>query len=98
MPTERERSEKMGAKNRSPAEEIKSLLSSAASDGEKKQLDEQGIKCKSPTKLTVVLAALYKKAVGGDLSAIKELLCRMEPEERQERGVVLIDDIKNTDK
>ncbi len=84
----------MPSKIKSPDQEIRQLLSVAATSDEKDSLLELGIKMKSPTKLTMVLAALYKKAAGGDLSAIKELLCRLDPEETREKGVVLIDDIK----
>ena len=36
-------------------------------------LNELGFKINSPTKQAVMVAALYKKAASGDLSAIKEL-------------------------
>ncbi len=84
----------MPSKNRSADREIRQLLSVAATSDEKESLSELGIKMKSPTKLTVVLAALYKKAAAGDLSAIKELLGKLDPEEAYEKEVVLIDDIK----
>ena len=87
----------MPSKSRSPEEELKQILSQSASPEEKDDLLKLGVKTKSPTKLTVVLTALYKKAAGGDLSAIKELLCRLSPEEALGKGVVFIDDIKGSD-
>ncbi|MBQ9770120.1 MAG: hypothetical protein IJW27_07945 [Clostridia bacterium] len=89
----------MPSKNKSLADSLEAILTSAASPEEEDGLKDLGIKVRRPTKLTVVLAALYKKAAGGDLSAIKELLLRLNPEDDADRkGVVFIDDIKNTDK
>ncbi|MBE6797057.1 MAG: hypothetical protein E7531_01790 [Ruminococcaceae bacterium] len=76
---------------------MESLLKQKASEKEREFLTELGFTIKNPTRQTVVMAALYKKAAAGDLSAIKELraitgdssldICR---------GVVtIIDDIKN---
>ena len=76
---------------------MESLLKQKASEKERVFLTELGFTIKNPTRQTVVMAALYKKAAAGDLSAIKELraitgdssldICR---------GVVtIIDDIKN---
>ena len=76
---------------------MESLLKQKASENEREFLTELGFTIKNPTRQTVVMAALYKKAAAGDLSAIKELraitgdnsldICR---------GVVtIIDDIKN---
>ena len=76
---------------------MESLLKKNASENERAFLTELGFTIKNPTRQTVVMAALYKKAAAGDLSAIKELraitgdssldICR---------GVVtIIDDIKN---
>ena len=75
------------------------LLSTRATCEECEQLLAAGFKLKAPTKRAVVMAALYKKAAAGDLSAIKELLLRLSPDDNRDgKGVVFIDDIKNTDK
>ena len=75
------------------------LLSTRATCEECEQLLAAGFNLKAPTKRPVVMAALYKKAAAGDLSAIKELLLRLSPDDNRDgKGVVFIDDIKNTDK
>ncbi len=86
---------RMPPKKKTLTDEIEALLLSKATPEEAESLKGWGIKVGTPTKLSVVLAALYKKAAGGDLSAIKELLCHMAPGDRREKGVVFIDDIKN---
>ena len=50
-----------------------SLLQERASDEEQKMLRESGFVTKRPTRQTVIMAALYKKAAAGDLSAIREM-------------------------
>ncbi len=52
---------------------LKTLLNEKLSDAEANQLMEEGFEVKSPTRKTAVMIAIYKKAVAGDLSAIKEL-------------------------
>lgn len=52
---------------------MQSLLEKPASDDEKMFLCELGFEIKKPTRQTVIMAMLYKKAASGDLSAIKEL-------------------------
>ena len=61
----------MQKKNRK--EIMESLLKEKASESEREFLSELGFSVKNPTKHPVIMAALYKKAVGGDLSAIKEV-------------------------
>lgn len=56
-----------------------------------------GITLKNATKLTLLVAALYQKAKKGDLSAFREILLQIEPQ-HEGGGVVLIDDIQNTNK
>lgn len=88
----------MPSKNKTLTDSLEAILTSAATLEEADELKALGIKVRRPTKLTVVLAALYKKAAGGDLSAIKELLLRLGPDDAEGgKGVVFIDDIKNTD-
>ena len=73
--------------------ELSKILELRATDDEIERLVQLGIKVKKPTKLTLVAAALYEKAQKGDLSAIKEIFTRTEPETAAEGGVILIDDI-----
>lgn len=76
------------------------LLSTRATCEECEQLLAAGFKLKAPTKRAVVMAALYKKAAAGDLSAIKELRSIAgETGERSTQGtaVVIIDNLKNND-
>lgn len=75
--------------------ELKKITELKLSEEEKNSLSDKGITLKNPTKLTLLAAALYEKAVKGDLSAIKELLSRLDDELCDRVGVVLIDDIKN---
>ena len=75
-----------------------SLLKQKASEQECEILKELGFNLKNPTKETVIMASLYKKAAGGDLSAIKELRSIVSdgPTDNLYSGVVMIvDDIKN---
>ncbi len=54
---------------------------------------------KNPTRKTAVMIALYKKAAGGDLAAIKELRSIVSEKEGEKpangRAVVIIDDVGN---
>lgn len=61
-------------KRRELKDEVAKLLRSSASKEEEDKLLEMGIKVTKPTRMTVIAAALYKKASGGELAAIKELL------------------------
>ena len=84
---------------KSLGEELNRLLSLKTTKEEREELSLLGITGKDSTKLTVVAAALYQKAVGGDLSAIKELIGRLgSGETEQESGVVIIDDMGKEDK
>ena len=86
------------AKSKTLKEIMLSLLKQKASDDERVVLNELGFNIKSPTKQTVIMAALYKKAASGDLSAIKELRSIVSDgaTDNLYSGVVMIvDDIKN---
>ena len=76
---------------------LKTLLNERLSDTEAQQLREDGFEVKSPTRKTAVMIALYKKAVSGDLSAIKELrsIVSEKNEEKTPTGkaVMIVDDI-----
>ena len=74
-------------------EELKTLLKLKATEKEKEQLLNSGINLKSPTKLTVLAAALYQKAAGGDLSALREVFARLGENVGDSGGVVIIDDL-----
>ncbi len=76
--------------------ELKRITKLELSEEEKSALIEKGINLKNPTKLTLLAAALYEKAAKGDLSALKELISRLDDELCDSVGVVLIDDIKNS--
>ncbi|MBQ5911114.1 MAG: hypothetical protein IIW94_03795 [Clostridia bacterium] len=76
--------------------ELKKITSLKLSESEKADLTEKGITLKNPTKLTLLAAALFEKAAKGDLAALKEIFLRLEPENKDISGVVLIDDIKNS--
>ena len=76
---------------------LKTLLNERLSDAEAQSLKDEGFEVKNPTRKTAVMIALYKKAAGGDLSAIKELrsiISEKETEKKESgRAVVIIDDI-----
>ncbi len=76
-------------------ENMADLLASNLTDEEKQTLKDTGFKIKRPNKYTLIALALYKKAVGGDLSAIKEIRSVLgDTGIEKEVGVVkIIDDI-----
>lgn len=73
--------------------EMKTLLSKKASEEEKIMLHDMGFEVKNPTRLTVLAAAIYKKASSGDLSSLKEILSLYKEQGSFTGGVVLLDDI-----
>ena len=77
-------------------QELKKITALKLTDEEKSTLNEKGITVKNPTKLTLLAAALFEKAAKGDLSALKEIFSRLDGENGDISGVVLIDDIKNS--
>ena len=88
------------AKSKTLKQVIQKLLTQKASKQEKEELEKLGFTIKNPTKQTVIMAALYKKAANGDLSAIKELRSILSDgtTDNLYSGVVMIvDDIKNKD-
>ena len=76
--------------------ELKKILSLKLDENEAAELRGRGFNIKSPSKMTLLAAALYEKAAKGDLSAIKEIFTRTSDEKGEISGVVLIDDIKNS--
>ncbi len=53
--------------------EMKNLLKMKLTSEEKDRLNQEGFNFKNPTKQTVILVALYKKAASGDMNAIREI-------------------------
>ena len=53
--------------------EMKVLLKTKLTEEEKQRLKEDGFTFKNPTKQTLLLVALYKKAANGDMTAIREI-------------------------
>ena len=78
---------------------MKSLLNERLSDAEAESLKDEGFDIKNPTRKTAVMIALYKKAAGGDLSAIKELRSIVSEKDSEKtettRAVTIIDDVGN---
>ena len=76
---------------------MKSILNEKLSDAEVQSLKDEGFNIKNPTRKTAVMIALYKKAAGGDLSAVKEIRSIVsekgddKPESAGSRAVVIID-------
>ncbi|MBQ6848123.1 MAG: hypothetical protein IJO62_04345 [Clostridia bacterium] len=77
---------------------LKTLLSEKLSDAEADSLRAEGFEIKCPTRKTAVMVALYKKAVAGDLSAIKELrsIVSEKTEEKlpNNKAVIIVDDTR----
>ena len=80
-------------KDKSFKEELILLLSSPASQEEKETLKGLSINLKKPTRMTVLAAAIYKKAAAGDLSSLKEIISTLGEEEGGRERVILLDDI-----
>lgn len=75
--------------------ELSVLLRLKATEEERERLEQSGVTVKNPTKMTLLAAALYEKAAKGDLSALKEIVSRVEPVRTENGGVVFIDDIRD---
>ncbi len=75
-------------------DELKKLLSSPASNEEKETLKGLSITVKKPTRMTVLAAAIYKKAASGDLSSLKEIISALGEETSGQERVILVDDIQ----
>ena len=78
--------------------QMKKLLKMPLSTKENEFLQKEGFCFSSPTKETLILVALYKKAVAGDMNAIKEIR-NMTDENGLETGekVTIIDNVPNFD-
>ncbi len=75
---------------------ISDLLKEKLSSGEADALKAEGFNIKKPTRMTVIMAALYKRAASGDLSAIKEIRSILSGgvSENGEGRVTIIDDLR----
>lgn len=83
-------------KSESIKEEMQNLLSQTLPQEERKALKEDGFKFIRPTRASCILAALYKKAANGDMSAIKEILNLICDKDTTGGGeVTIIDDVPN---
>lgn len=87
----------MKIKNELMKEEMKKLLSQSLPTTEKTQLKEEGFRFSHPTRASCILAALYKKAANGDMSAIKEILALISDSDTEQRKdeVTIIDDVNS---
>jgi hypothetical protein len=78
---------------------LKKLLNEKLSTEEALSLREEGFNVKNPTRKTAVMIALYKKAVAGDLSAIRELrsIVSEKTDEKPDglKAVMIVDDIRD---
>ena len=77
-------------------ETLSSLLDERLPKPEVQSLKDEGYKLKNPTRKTAVMIALYKKAISGDLSAIREIdsILSGNPTENYKGTVTIIDDIR----
>lgn len=89
------RGERALKRKNSLQDEMRGLLAKKASDAERKILCDMGFFMKNPTRMTVLAAALYKKAAGGDLSSLREIASLVGADSTSQSGVILLDDIGN---
>lgn len=86
----------MKTQNSALASALKTLLEEKLPQTEADSLKEQGFTLKKPTRKAALAIAIYKKAVSGDLSAIKEL-CNILKEDNTSKitgkAVMIVDDI-----
>ena len=73
--------------------ELTKLLSSPVSEEERDALLKLSVNFKNPTKMTMLAVAIYKKASGGDLSSLKEILNALGDTAGANERVILLDDI-----
>lgn len=79
--------------NESLKKELTSLLKQRLSPQEETSLRDEGFVLKKPTRQAAIAIALYKKAVSGDLTAIKELRSALGADISQAgKAVTIIDD------
>ena len=75
--------------------EMSAILNEKLPIPEVTSLKDEGFNIKNPKRKTAVMITLYKKAVSGDLSAIKELrsILSGDSPEKEARTVKIIEDI-----
>ena len=75
---------------------MSSLLNQRLPKPEVQSLKDEGFILKKPTRKTAVMIALYKKAITGDLSAIKEIdsIISDSKSDGYKGTVTIIDDIR----
>ena len=75
--------------------EMSAILNEKLPIPEVTSLKDEGFNIKNPKRKTAVMITLYKKAVSGDLSAIKELrsIISGDSPEKEARTVKIIEDI-----
>ena len=74
---------------------VKALLNEKLPKAEEQSLKDEGFTLKNPTRKAALAIAVYRKAVSGDLSAIKELrsiLAGETTEKQTGKAVLIIDD------
>ena len=77
---------------------VKTLLEEELPPAQVQSLKDEGFTLKKPTRKGALAIAIYKKAVSGDLSAVKELrsiLAGDTGKEKASKAVVIIDDTDN---
>lgn len=77
---------------------VKALLDEKLPKAEEQSLKDEGFTLKNPTRKAALAIAVYRKAVSGDLSAIKELrsiLANETGEKQTGKAVLIIDDTGN---
>lgn len=84
--------------NKKEQQIMKKILSQSITESEKEELCNLGIDFKKPTKLTVLLASLYKKGTTGDLNAIKEIRnIVFDSKTTDDTKVIIIDNVRDKD-
>ena len=85
----------MDGKNEELKKEMSAILNEKLPIPEVTSLKDEGFNIKNPKRKTAVMITLYKKAVSGDLSAIKELrsIISGDSPEKEARTVKIIEDI-----
>lgn len=77
---------------------MRRILKQRVSKEEQEALLQEGFRFAAPTKETLILVALYKKAAAGDMNAIREIRALTATEESvNTQGVTIIDNVPDQD-
>ncbi len=87
--------ERQATKLETNSKQMNNILKQRLSENEKQALISEGFNIKRPTKQTLILVALYKKAAAGDMNAIKEIRQIVSSSENSVDGVTIIDDVQS---